>query len=434
MEKYINQILENNNRVIVPDFGAFIVKQRKPLTIVFNEFLQYNDGMLVDTVSKSEDLDREQAKEKIDEFVKSIVAKLDGGEKYPLEKLGVLIKNTAGKISLGGEESEAMAKPKPAAKTTRKVAAKEVKPSSTQAKKGKASPAKTEDDKKSKAEAEKKAQEEKLKAEQEKKEKEEQEKKAKEDQVKKAKEEQAKKAQEEKLKAEEEKKANEAKAKADEEKKQQTEKARLERERKAQEQMKVKETEKSSAAQTAKSYSYQSTVTNNESQNKKRNIILWVIIIVLINGILITGYFMYNKDLPAFFKKSDTEELLMEEPVLEEDNYVTESYEEAVDPVEVEEPTVEEEIITEEIMEQAPVTAIAGTKYYVVAGAFSIEQNADNLVLELRKKGYNAEKFTKIGSLHAVSYDVFSTKAEADKLLEKIQSNVDSQAWIKRID
>jgi len=411
MEKYINEILEKNNRVIVPDFGAFIVKQRKPLTIVFNEFLQYNDGMLIDAISKSENLDREKAKEKVEDFVKTIVTKLDKGEQYPLDKLGVLIKSSAGKISLEGDDIKTISKARPATKALEK----EEKPKPEQPK--------AEKEKKVKADQEKKIQEETAKAEKEKAEHE-------------------KKEQEEKVKAEREKKeqeekAREEKTKAEQEKKEQEERAKMEGERKEKETLKAKQNESASVSSpSSKTFSYSSTRSETEYRKKntsKRTIILWIVVIILINGILITGYFMYNKDLPSFFKKSDADELLLEEPIIEEDNYVTESYDEVPETEETEETIPKEETIPE-VTKPIQTQTKQGTRYYVVAGAFSNEQNADNLVIELKNNGYNAEKFGNIGSLHAVSYDVFNNKTDADHFLKTIQNEVDPQAWIKKVN
>lgn len=408
MEKYINQILENNNRVIVPDFGAFIVKQRKPLIIVFNEFLQYNDGMLVDTVAKSEDLEKEKAKVKIDAFVKSVIAKLDKGDKYPLNKLGILIMNASGKITLEGDDVKATAKPSPVIKT----------------KEGTNSQEKKSLEKNSQAD---KLQETKIKAEQEKKASEAKVKEEKKLQEKKASE--AKLEEEKNIKEEKDRKANEMKLKAEEARKLEAEQARnLQKEK-----TKTEQPVRATASPISETPSYSSTVSNTEpakTKSSNRKIVLWVIIIILINGTLITGYFMYNKDIPSFFKKSATEETLMEELIIEEDNYVTESFEDVA-----ETPTVKEEIPEEKntptvTTKKAPIQS--GTKYYVIAGAFSIEQNADNLVIDLRKKGYNSEKFGKIGRLHAVSYDVFNNKSDADRLMKKLQDETDPQVWIKK--
>jgi cell division septation protein DedD len=77
---------------------------------------------------------------------------------------------------------------------------------------------------------------------------------------------------------------------------------------------------------------------------------------------------------------------------------------------------------------------LANTKYYIVAGVFREEDNADKLVRELKLKGYNAEKFGKIGKMHAVSYAVFASKEEADNYLQKIKGSADAGAWIKIVD
>jgi hypothetical protein len=65
MEEYLSHLLENNNRVIIPEFGAFIVKNRQPLLLVFNEFLQYNDGALIDLITKQEIFQRYKPKIKL---------------------------------------------------------------------------------------------------------------------------------------------------------------------------------------------------------------------------------------------------------------------------------------------------------------------------------------------------------------------------------
>ena len=103
MEEHLLKILETNSRVIIPEFGAFIVKQKSPLTLVFNEFLQYNDGLLVDFISREEGIEREVAKKKIDDFVKKVRSELNKDNKVTLGKLGVLVKNQTGKISLEAE-------------------------------------------------------------------------------------------------------------------------------------------------------------------------------------------------------------------------------------------------------------------------------------------------------------------------------------------
>ena len=117
MEKYIIELLDNNVRVVLPDLGAFIVKQRKPLKIIFNEFLKYNDGLLIEYVAKSENISKEEATKKVTEYVDGVKGKLDKNEKINITGLGTLKKDPSGNISFnleGEPEKEADAPlPKP---------------------------------------------------------------------------------------------------------------------------------------------------------------------------------------------------------------------------------------------------------------------------------------------------------------------------------
>jgi cell division protein FtsN len=76
---------------------------------------------------------------------------------------------------------------------------------------------------------------------------------------------------------------------------------------------------------------------------------------------------------------------------------------------------------------------IPGTgKYYIVAGCFVMESNADNMVKSLNNKGYKSEKFTKIKELYFVSIASFSDKATADRELRIIHSKGFPDCWIKK--
>jgi cell division septation protein DedD len=89
--------------------------------------------------------------------------------------------------------------------------------------------------------------------------------------------------------------------------------------------------------------------------------------------------------------------------------------------------------IEQEVPDMYPVSqpAIHDRKeYYIVAGCFREESNADQLVIELRKKGYQAEKFGKIGNLYAVSFSSFADKSAALEELKKIRDTEQKGAWI----
>jgi hypothetical protein len=71
-------------------------------------------------------------------------------------------------------------------------------------------------------------------------------------------------------------------------------------------------------------------------------------------------------------------------------------------------------------------------RYYIVAGCFRDEVNADELVTSLKKSGYNAEKFGKIGELYAVSYASFDEKELAMTELARIREEFHPDAWMTR--
>ena len=398
MEKYITQILEKNSRVIVPEFGAFIVKQRTPLTIVFNEFLQYNDGMLVDTIAKGENVDRDAAKEKIDAFVKNITTALGSGNSFSIPGLGTLVKSATGKISLEtslGETSkiEASAPPK---KTTSKAEEKPAAKPSTTSDKSEKTDSKT-DSKETKADEEKSSS--------------------------------AKKPEPAKAKTATPPKANNV-----------TEEKKTEPKVVSQPAPEPKKTYASTSS-SEKSTSYSAPSESNDAefegdnQRKRSNLLLWILVIVLINGGIIT-YFYFSGQLSGLFSKNDeieeflptdettpidstSEELGTMQPMIEEAPVQTEAPQQAVKKVT---PTPK------------PKATVSGTRYYVVAGVFSVEGNADNLVNELISRGYDAEKFGKIGNLHAVSYGVFSSRSAAEQFLTKIKNSENPNSWIKTVN
>lgn len=390
MDKIILDLLKENGRVIIPDFGALIVKQKSPFTVIFNEFLQYNDGALISAVATNKSIERDDAASKTREFTKGIQDKLNAGEEVTLEGIGVLIKSATGKISI--KEAVATETPgKSTPPTEQKEAPKTVEFDIEEKKKPAEAPGATSKEPVSSG---------------------------------------AKKDLPGGVTPRQKKELPKSAPKKD-----------------LPGSTPIKEMPKS-APRTTQNAEPQKTktvtdtvsetppITEYYSENGKRNklsIVIWIIVILIVNGAII-GVFFFNDEIKAIFNKEPKTEgietnlpevtpIEEEAPVID-DTLVEESAGEPViesTPEEVEEPQPSQEVF-------------AGTKYYVVAGVFRVESNADNLVSELRNKGYNSEKFTKIGNMYAVSYDVFPTKREADRLMLKIQRESDPGAWIKIID
>ncbi len=96
MEQYILELIKDNNRVIIPNFGAFIVAKEKGFTILFNNFLSFNDGLLVEHVMKKENVDKLEATDRVNHFVERINKTLDTTGKYTLKGLGEFTKDSTG--------------------------------------------------------------------------------------------------------------------------------------------------------------------------------------------------------------------------------------------------------------------------------------------------------------------------------------------------
>ncbi len=417
MEKYILQILENNSRVILPEFGAFIIKQKNPIIIVFNEFLQYNDGVMVDTIAKNEGIDRDAAKKKIDDFIKEINSQLDKGTPFVIDDLGALVKSSNGKISLEKDTSR---------KTGKTTDTKKTEKEQPPVKKASAEPEKP-------AEKEKKETIAKTSATEEKKE-------VKEVPVEK------KDKPEEKIKEEAEIPKKPVKEEKQKEKSIQKPPAKApvpptisgsnSKQEESESGTKVSSKNISGSKASASgagststrgtgTYTARTTVHPKETK-KKTNLWLWVIIILIVNGIIIS-YFIMSDQLSGLFKKTDK----VSAPEIQD---MTKSSEEkTADDVLIIEPEgqiIEEEPVVPETKSK-PQPAVTGKRYYIVAGVFREEQNADNLVVELHKKGYKAEKFGKIGSLYAVSFGVYTSKSDADREMQRIKQEENPEAWIK---
>ncbi len=73
--------------------------------------------------------------------------------------------------------------------------------------------------------------------------------------------------------------------------------------------------------------------------------------------------------------------------------------------------------------------------YHIVAGAFREKENADKLIAQLRRKGYNAQFSGKTSSgLWRVSFDVLSNRSQAIERLTAIKSEENPQAWLLNLN
>ncbi len=70
--------------------------------------------------------------------------------------------------------------------------------------------------------------------------------------------------------------------------------------------------------------------------------------------------------------------------------------------------------------------------YFIVGGAFAELRNAENYVVQLRDKGYDASIVDQKGKLHYVAFGSYATRAAALNDLSDIRANDNPGAWLKR--
>jgi cell division septation protein DedD len=94
--------------------------------------------------------------------------------------------------------------------------------------------------------------------------------------------------------------------------------------------------------------------------------------------------------------------------------------------------TIEPAVIQTEKTTVAEISKpVKPAKYEIIVGAFSVSENANRLVAELKKKGFNASLSSKKGNLQMVSAASDSNYASIIQALDKIKSEINSSAWLK---
>ncbi|MFD1552321.1 hypothetical protein DNU06_11190 [Putridiphycobacter roseus] len=99
MNKYIIELLKHQSSLILPGIGALMVINKRTGEIKFNPHLTFNDGALADYIAQEDNIDKTEAQNKVAKFTRDIKAKLDKGESYDIFEFGNIFKNANGEIS-----------------------------------------------------------------------------------------------------------------------------------------------------------------------------------------------------------------------------------------------------------------------------------------------------------------------------------------------
>ena len=99
ISKYLKELIASNNRIIIPDLGAFMIQDTpNGKQITFNDFLKFNDGLLVNQIIRTDKVSKSEASEKIKEFAKEVDKSFSSGKPYLIEGVGSLVKDSHNNI------------------------------------------------------------------------------------------------------------------------------------------------------------------------------------------------------------------------------------------------------------------------------------------------------------------------------------------------
>ena len=88
MQKYLQQILNESNTIIIPGFGALTITSTKTGDIYFMPFLKHDDGQLAKYIAKVETIELEEAKNTIANFINTVQSSLNNGENFEMTEFG----------------------------------------------------------------------------------------------------------------------------------------------------------------------------------------------------------------------------------------------------------------------------------------------------------------------------------------------------------
>lgn len=96
MDKFLIELLQLNNAVILPDFGAIVVANETTGEVMFNEYLKFNDGKLIALLVTNSTMGAQDASNMVAKYIRGIQIQLDKGESYDVFGLGSFQKNNGG--------------------------------------------------------------------------------------------------------------------------------------------------------------------------------------------------------------------------------------------------------------------------------------------------------------------------------------------------
>lgn len=182
-------------------------------------------------------------------------------------------------------------------------------------------------------------------------------------------------------------------------------------------------------------------------KRKKRKVILYLSLLIPLAAIIVLGIFNYNiikNKIKGYHKESlETEQnkadRSSQEKLMEEHSKDQKLFDTIQDKKTKADSTIaqdsmkalETDVNDQKISGEEEKVSEPGKKYYIVAGSFRLEENAEKLMKKLQAKGYNSEIFgTTSHGLVMVSYEAFVAKNDALTELKRITREENPNAWL----
>jgi cell division septation protein DedD/nucleoid DNA-binding protein len=113
MEQFILNLLKDNKRVIIPDFGAFIIRPFNPPEIAFNSLLTFNDGILTEYVSRKSGISYVEAAAKVSDYAEKLKTDLRQHNRLSFNEIGWIWTDDSGEMQFTSWDTNGKNKEKP---------------------------------------------------------------------------------------------------------------------------------------------------------------------------------------------------------------------------------------------------------------------------------------------------------------------------------
>ena len=88
IEGFIIDLLRKNGKIIVPRLGVLLNSGKLNEKVIFNEFIKFNDGILVKQIAQKERMMQNEALQQLEAYVETIHAALDAGKSFEIDQVG----------------------------------------------------------------------------------------------------------------------------------------------------------------------------------------------------------------------------------------------------------------------------------------------------------------------------------------------------------